>query len=166
MSAHVDHAVAAGAEVLTGGRALPDVGPFYFEPTLLRGVTPEMTLCREETFGPVASVYTFRTDEEAIAIANDSKYGLNAAVLTRDTAGGRALAARIQAGTVNVNEAYGAAWGSIGAPMGGMKASGLGRRHGVEGLLKYTESQTVAVQQVDRVRCPVRAHRRAVGRAA
>ncbi len=147
VSAQVDQAVAAGAEVLTGGRALPEVGPFYYAPTLLRGVTPEMTLCREETFGPVASIYTFSTDDEAVATANDSKYGLNAAVITRDLAVGRALAARIQAGTVNVNEAYGAAWASISAPMGGMKASGLGRRHGVEGLLKYTESQTVAVQK-------------------
>ncbi len=147
VSAQVDQAVEAGAEVLTGGRALPEIGPFYYAPTLLRGVTPAMTLCREETFGPVASIYTFSTDDEAVAIANDSEYGLNAAVLTRDVAVGRAIAARIQAGTVNVNEAYGAAWGSIGAPMGGMKASGLGRRHGAEGLLKYTESQNVAVQR-------------------
>jgi succinate-semialdehyde dehydrogenase/glutarate-semialdehyde dehydrogenase len=147
VSAQVDQAVAAGAEVLTGGRALPEVGPFYYAPTLLRGVTPAMTLCREETFGPVASIYTFSTDDEAVGMANDSEYGLNAAVLTRDLAVGRAMAARIQAGTVNVNEAYGATWGSIGAPMGGMKASGLGRRHGVEGLMKYTESQNVAVQR-------------------
>jgi succinate-semialdehyde dehydrogenase/glutarate-semialdehyde dehydrogenase len=147
VSAQVDQAVAAGAEVLTGGRPLPEVGPYYYAPTLLRGVTPEMTLCREETFGPVASIYTFSTDDEAVAIANDTDYGLNAAVLTRDVAAGRAMARRIEAGTVNVNEAYGAAWASIGAPMGGMKASGLGRRHGVEGLMKYTESQAVAVQK-------------------
>ncbi len=148
VSAHVDDAVAKGAEVLTGGRALPDVGPYYYAPTLLRGVTQEMELCREETFGPVASIYTFATDDEAVAMANDSDYGLNAAVLTRDRAAGRAMAARIEAGTVNVNEAYGAAWGSISAPMGGMKASGLGRRHGEEGLLKYTEAQTVATQHL------------------
>ena len=139
VSAQVDQAVAAGAEVLTGGRALPEVGPYYYAPTLLRGVTPEMTLCREETFGPVASIYTFSTDDEAVAIANDTEYGLNAAVLTSDIAVGRALAARIQAGTVNVNEAYGAAWASLSAPRGGMKAPGLGRRHGVGGRLKYTE---------------------------
>jgi succinate-semialdehyde dehydrogenase/glutarate-semialdehyde dehydrogenase len=145
---HIEDAVARGAEVLTGGRARPDIGPFYVEPTVLRGVTPEMLACQEETFGPVTSVYTFRTDDEAIALANDSIYGLNASVLTRDTRAGRALARRIQAGTVNVNEAYGATWGSTGAPMGGMKASGLGRRHGLEGLMKYTESQTVSVQRL------------------
>jgi succinate-semialdehyde dehydrogenase/glutarate-semialdehyde dehydrogenase len=148
VSAHVDDAVAKGADVITGGRALPEVGPYYYAPTLLGDVTPDMLACREETFGPVASVYTFETDDEAVAVANDSEYGLNAAVITRDTRTGRAMARRIQAGTVNVNEAYGATWGSLGAPMGGMKASGLGRRHGVEGLMKYTEAQTVSVQHL------------------
>ncbi len=95
-----------------------------------------MALCAEETFGPVVAVSTFRTDDEAVARANDTEYGLNAAVITRDTAAGRAIAARIRAGNVNVNEAYGSAWGSTSAPMGGMKASGLGRRHGVEGMLQ------------------------------
>jgi succinate-semialdehyde dehydrogenase/glutarate-semialdehyde dehydrogenase len=145
---HVEDALAKGAELLAGGKARPDVGPFYFEPTVLRGVTPDMLACRTETFGPVVSVYTFSTDEQAIAMANDSEYGLNAAVLTRDTRAGKAMAVRIEAGTVNVNEAYGATWGSTGAPMGGMKASGLGRRHGVEGILKYTEPQTVSVQHL------------------
>jgi succinate-semialdehyde dehydrogenase/glutarate-semialdehyde dehydrogenase len=144
---HVEDAVAKGAEVLAGGHARPDVGPFYVEPTVLRGVTDDMLACRDETFGPVVSVSTFRTDDEAVAVANDSEYGLNASVLTRDVRAGRALALRIRAGTVNINEAYAATWGSTGAPMGGMKASGLGRRHGVEGLLKYTESQTVSVQR-------------------
>jgi len=146
--AHIDDAVGKGAEVLVGGHARPDIGPFYVAPTVLRGVTADMLACREETFGPVASVYSFGTDDEAVAMANDSEYGLNAAVLTRDTRAGRAMAVRIQAGTVNVNEAYGSTWGSTGAPMGGMKASGLGRRHGAEGLLKYTESQTVSVQRL------------------
>jgi len=146
--AHIDDAVAQGAQVLTGGHARPDVGPFYVEPTVLRGVTDSMLACREETFGPVVSIYPFTTDDEAVSMANDSEYGLNAAILTRDTAAGSALARRVQAGTVNVNEAYGSTWGSTAAPMGGMKASGLGRRHGVEGLLKYTESQTVSVQRL------------------
>jgi len=146
--AHLDDAVEKGARVLTGGRARPDIGPFYVEPTVLTGVTGDMLACKNETFGPIVSLYTFGTDDEAVAMVNDSEYGLNAAVLTRDTRAGRAMALRIQAGTVNVNEAYGSTWGSTGAPMGGMKASGLGRRHGVEGLLKYTESQTVSVQHL------------------
>ncbi len=143
---HVDDAVAKGARVLAGGRARPDVGPFVVEPTVLEGVTSAMACRDEETFGPVVAVYRVPSDDAAVALANDTEYGLNASVWTRDVARGRALAARIEAGTVNVNEGYAAAWGSIGSPMGGMKASGVGRRHGREGLLKYTESQNVSVQ--------------------
>ena len=80
--------------------------------------------------------------------ANASAYGLNASVWTRDPARGVRVARRIEAGTVNVNDGYAAAWASVGAPMGGWKASGLGRRHGADGLLRYTEAQTVAVQRV------------------
>jgi succinate-semialdehyde dehydrogenase/glutarate-semialdehyde dehydrogenase len=144
----VDHAVAAGARVLAGGRSRPDLGPAFFEPTVLDGVTEEMSLCRNETFGPVVALYRVHSDEEAIRRANDTVYGLNASVVTRDLAAGQAVARRLRAGTVNVNEAYGAAWGSTRAPMGGMGDSGLGRRHGDEGLLKYTEAQTIATQRV------------------
>ena len=105
--------------------------------------------CRdEETFGPVVSIYRVSDDDAAVALANDTEYGLNASVWTKDTARGRRIAARIKAGTVNVNEAYAATWASMGAPMGGMKDSGVGRRHGAEGILKYTESQNVTVQHV------------------
>ncbi len=145
---HVQDATSRGARVLAGGRARPDVGPYYYEPTVLAEVTEEMLPCRNETFGPVVAVYRVRDDEDAIRRMNDSSYGLNAAIVTRDTRTGAALAARVQAGTVNVNEGYAAAWASTAAPMGGMKESGLGRRHGSEGLLKFTESQTVAVQRL------------------
>lgn len=148
VQAHVDDAVAHGATVLVGGHARPDLGPFYFEPTILSGVTADMSLCAEETFGPVVAVYSVASDEEAVERANDSVYGLNAAVLTRDTVAGRALAFRIKAGTVNINEGYGPAWSSTRSPMGGMGDSGLGRRHGDEGLMKYTESQTIATQRI------------------
>ena len=145
---HIDDAVAGGATVLAGGRPRPDVGRYFHEPTLLEGVTPSMAVCDEETFGPVVSLYRFGSEDDAIRRANATAYGLNASVWTRDTRRGRALAARIRAGTVNVNEGYGPAWGSVDAPMGGMGDSGLGRRHGAEGLLKYTETQTVAVQRL------------------
>jgi succinate-semialdehyde dehydrogenase/glutarate-semialdehyde dehydrogenase len=144
---HVDDARAKGATVLTGGRHRPDIGPLFYEPTVLTGVTPDMAVCADETFGPVVSVSPFRADDEAVARANDSVFGLNAAVWTSNLARGRRIAAAIQAGTVNINEAYGAAWGSADAPMGGMKNSGLGRRHGAEGVLKYTEAQTIATQR-------------------
>ncbi|NUW30401.1 succinate-semialdehyde dehydrogenase (NADP(+)) [Nonomuraea sp. SMC257] len=146
VTARVQDALAKGATLLAGGRARPDVGPLFYEPTILTGVTEDMDLCREETFGPVVALHPFSSDDEAVALANDTVYGLNASVWTSDPARGRALAARVRAGTVNVNEGYGAAYASYDAPMGGMKASGLGRRHGAEGLLRYTEAQTVATQ--------------------
>ena len=141
---HVEDAVAKGATVLTGGQARPDIGPFFFEPTILRDATTEMMLHREETFGPVVAIYRFDDVEEAIRQANDSEYGLNASIWTRDLRRGREIAQRIRCGTVNVNEAYAATWGAH-APMGGMRNSGIGRRHGEEGFTKYTESQTIAV---------------------
>ncbi len=145
---HVDDAVGKGAKVLAGGRARPDLGPLFYEPTILAGVTPDMTLYEHETFGPVVSVYPVHDDSEAVARANATPYGLNASVWSRSASRGRAVAARLHAGTVNVNEAFAAAWGSVDAPMGGMGDSGLGRRHGAEGILKYTEAQNVAHQRV------------------
>ncbi len=145
---HVNDAVDKGATVLAGGRARPDVGPLFYEPTILTDVTPEMTLYAHETFGPVVSIYRVAGIDEAVRRANDSEYGLNASVWTRNTQVGREVAARLKAGTVNVNEAFAAAWGSIDAPMGGMGDSGLGRRHAAEGLLKYTEPQNIAVQHL------------------
>ncbi|QXE35149.1 succinate-semialdehyde dehydrogenase (NADP(+)) [Streptomyces sp. GMY02] len=145
---HVDEAVAKGATVLAGGTARPDIGPYFYEPTVLEGVEAPMAVCTEETFGPVVSVYRFSDEDEAIRLANATPYGLNASVWTRDAARGRAVAARLRAGTVNINEGYAAAYGSARSPMGGMKDSGLGRRHGAEGILKYTEAQTVAQQRL------------------
>ena len=145
---HVEDARAAGARVLAGGRHRPEIGPFFYEPTVLAGVSPDMLVYAEETFGPVVSVYPVASDAEAIAAANESCYGLNASVWTRDTRAGTSMATRLQAGMVNINEAYAAAWGSAGAPAGGMKTSGVGVRHGREGLLKFTTPQAIAVQRV------------------
>ena len=137
-----------GARALAGGNPRPDLGPYFHEPTLLADVSEEMSLFADETFGPVVAVSRFGSEDEAIERVNDSRYGLNCSLWTRDVSRGRALATRVKAGTVNVNEGYIAAWGSVDAPMGGMKDSGLGRRHGGEGILKYTEEQTVAVQRL------------------
>ncbi|MFJ8788224.1 succinic semialdehyde dehydrogenase [Streptomyces sp. NPDC102462] len=145
---HVTEAVAKGAKVIAGGVARPDIGPYFFEPTILDGVEAPMAVCTEETFGPVVSVYRFTTEDEAVEHANSTPYGLNSSVWTKDGRRGRSVAARLRTGTVNVNEGYAPAYGSVQSPMGGMKDSGLGRRHGSEGVLKYTEAQTVAQQRL------------------
>jgi succinate-semialdehyde dehydrogenase/glutarate-semialdehyde dehydrogenase len=145
---HVEEAVAKGAKVVAGGVARPDIGPYFFEPTILDGVATDMSVCAEETFGPVVSVYRFTSEDEAIERANATAYGLNSSVWTRNGRRGQEVAARLRTGTVNINEGYAPAYGSVQSPMGGMKDSGLGRRHGAEGILKYTEAQTVAHQRV------------------
>ena len=145
---HVEDAKAKGATVIAGGKARPDIGPLFYEPTVLADVTPEMECAATETFGPLVSIYPVSDVEEAIAKANDTEYGLNASVWAGSDAEGERIAARLRSGTVNVNEGYAFAWGSLSAPMGGMGTSGVGRRHGAEGLLKYTEAQTIATARV------------------
>jgi succinate-semialdehyde dehydrogenase / glutarate-semialdehyde dehydrogenase len=144
---HVDDAVARGATVLTGGQARPDIGPLFYEPTVLVHVAPEMECFESETFGPVVSVYRFHDEEEAVAQANSGCFGLSASIYTRDTRRGRVLARRIRCGSVNINEPHGATFGSIDSPMGGMGDSGLGRRQGPEGIHRYVETQSVATQR-------------------
>lgn len=145
--AHVEDAVAKGAKVLTGGRARPDLAPYFFEPTILEGVTPDMACFGNETFGPVISVYRFHDEDDAVARVNAGDYGLNGAIYSRDGKRARELAAAITCGTVNINEAYGATFASIDAPMGGMRRSGLGRRQGPEGIHRYTDLQSVGTQR-------------------
>lgn len=151
---HVEDAVARGATVLAGGKARPDIGPYFFEPTILTDVTEKMSVHKEETFGPLVSVYPFETVDEVVAMANATAYGLNASIWAGSTDRARRLATRIQAGTVNINEAYAATWASVDAPMGGFKDSGLGRRHGAQGIQKYTEAQTVSVQRLLPIAAP------------
>lgn len=144
VTSHVDDAVAKGATVLTGGRARPDIGPTVYEPTVLGDVTPEMAVYAEETFGPVVAVYRVSSDEEAVDRANDTTHGLNASVWTSDRRRGASLARRLDAGTVTINDAYTVGYTSLAAPMGGTNQSGVGRRHGPEGLTTFTVTQTVA----------------------
>jgi len=151
---HVEDARTRGATVECGGTARPDLGPTFYEPTILTDVPEESLPCCEETFGPVVGIYEFSDEEEAIERANDSEYGLNGSVWTEDYDRGVDIAFRVECGTVNVNEGYAAAFAAVDAPMGGMKKSGIGRRHGDEGIMKYTESQNVTLQKAGTMSAP------------
>ena len=142
--AHVDDAVAHGATVLAGGAPRPDLGPYFFAPTLLTGVTDQMVCAREETFGPVASIVIVDDDAAAVRAANDTRFGLNASIFSGSTRRARRLAEQLQAGTININEGYRASFSAVAAPSGGVKLSGLGRRNGPEGILRYTDTVQIA----------------------
>jgi len=144
VEAQVADAIARGARLLYGGRRLPELGPTFYAPTVLADVTHGMLIMREETFGPVLPVMPFATDDEALRLANDSEFGLAASVWTSHRRRGEALARRIQAGTVMVNDVI-SCYGISEAPHGGVKLSGLGRAHGRLGLeemvrVKYVDS--------------------------
>ncbi|MBX0294758.1 succinic semialdehyde dehydrogenase [Haloarcula nitratireducens] len=148
VESHVADARERGATVETGGRRREDVGPLFYEPTVLTDLPGDATAAREETFGPVVSVTPVADADEAVSRANDTDYGLHGSVWTADADRGESLARRIDAGSVSVNDAYLGMWASTDAPMGGVGDSGIGRRHGREGIQKYTESQTVTTQRL------------------
>jgi succinate-semialdehyde dehydrogenase/glutarate-semialdehyde dehydrogenase len=139
---HVEDAVAKGATVLAGGELLPALGPTFIAPTLLSGVTPEMALARQETFGPVVSIEAVDSAEEAVERANATRYGLNASVWGGDTDRALRIARRLEVGSANVNATL-LIYNSFDVPMGGVKESGLGRRHGEHGILRYTQEQSL-----------------------
>ncbi|WP_372735722.1 succinic semialdehyde dehydrogenase [Nocardioides sp.] len=142
---HVEDAVAKGATVLVGGKPRPDLGPAFFEPTILEGVTKDMVAGVTETFGPVVALHRYSSVDEAVALANDTEYGLNASVWGGDVATACTVGKRIESGNVNVNDILATAFASKGTPSGGIKQSGVGARHGDQGLLKYTDVQNLAV---------------------
>lgn len=142
IEARLADAVARGARILCGGSRRHDLRGSFFSPTVVADVTPEMELVREETFGPVLPVVRVPSTDAAITIANDSDYGLNASVFTRDRARAKRLASALTAGGVNINDALlGAAIPSL--PFGGEKWSGFGRVHGAEGLREFSRVKAV-----------------------
>ena len=142
---HVRDAVAKGARVLTGGHPHSEHGRFY-EPTVLVDVDHSMKCMTEETFGPTLPIMKIDSPEEGVRLANDSVYGLQASVWTKDVARGEEMARRLQAGAVSVNDAQ-MVYAALGVPMGGWKESGLGTRHGSGGVLKYTKPQSLYISR-------------------
>ena len=138
--AHLEDAVARGARVLIGGGGHGQ----YIEPTILTGVTPEMRCYHEETFGPVVALVAVKDVDEAVRLANDTTYGLSAAVITGDPERGMALADRLQTGMVHVNDST--VHDEPHAPFGGIKDSGLGRHGGRAAIEAFTELRWVSVQ--------------------
>ena len=142
---YIDGARAEGATVAFGGTTMAGDGftkGFWVAPTILTGVRSDMRVAREEIFGPVLSVIAYDTDDEAVAIANDSDYGLAASIWSTDNARALTMAERIEAGSVWINDAHGI---NCQLPFGGYKLSGLGRELGPDALDAYTEVKTVAL---------------------
>jgi acyl-CoA reductase-like NAD-dependent aldehyde dehydrogenase len=137
---HVNDARDKGATVLTGGQRDGN----FFQPTILTDVNNTMACMQEETFGPTLAVMAADNAEQAIALANDSRYGLTASVYGRDKRHAEAVARQLEAGTVSVNDTV-THFGVLDLPMGGWKQSGLGSRHGVDGIRKYTRRQSICV---------------------
>jgi acyl-CoA reductase-like NAD-dependent aldehyde dehydrogenase len=148
VEAQVGEARDRGARIMTGGRRMTELGTNFYAPTVLMDVTHGMAIMREETFGPVLPVMSFQSDEEAVRLANDSEFGLAASVWTRNRSRGEAIARRVNAGSVMVNDAL-SCFGISEAPHGGVKASGLGRTHGKFGL-----EEMVRVKYIDSDRTP------------
>jgi succinate-semialdehyde dehydrogenase/glutarate-semialdehyde dehydrogenase len=147
---HVSEALSRGARALTGGSRLGEARGYFHEPTVLTNVDHTMAVMREETFGPVLPIMTFRDEREAVRLANDSPFGLTASVWTRDLARGRRVAHQIEAGTVMVNEVL-YTHGIAQTPWGGVKQSGLGRTHGRLGLLEMVVPHHVHVNRLARI---------------
>jgi acyl-CoA reductase-like NAD-dependent aldehyde dehydrogenase len=146
VEAHVRDAVAKGARVVAGGGRSDEGGHFY-EPTVLVDVDHSMECMREETFGPTLPIMKVADAEEGVRLSNDTPYGLQASVWTKDVSKGERLARRIEAGAVTVNDAQ-INYVAFELPMGGWKASGLGTRHGADGIRKYTKTQTLVVTRL------------------
>ncbi len=140
---HVENFEKEGAKILTGGKS----HDLFFEPTVISGANNSMRAMQEETFGPTLPIATFKTEAEAIKLANDSEFGLTASVWTRNLSKGKRIAEQIEAGTVCVNEVL-YTHGIGQTPWGGFKNSGNGRTHGIEGLMELVQPQHIHVNKV------------------
>jgi succinate-semialdehyde dehydrogenase/glutarate-semialdehyde dehydrogenase len=144
---HVDSARRMGAQILTGGERIAARAGWFYKPTVLTNVDHTMKIMREETFGPVLPIMTFKTEAEAVRLANDSVFGLTGCIWTKDIARGRRLAEQIDAGTVMINEVV-YTHAIAQTPWGGVKQSGYGRTHGKLGLLGLVSPHHIHVNRV------------------
>ncbi len=149
IESHMEDARAKGANVRVGGRRNPDLEGLYYEPTVVTEVTHEMELMQRETFGPIVAIMKVRDEDEALRLANDSDYGLNGNVWTRDTEHGFELAARMQTGGACVND-MAITYGLPEAPFGGVKSSGLGQVNGPTGLRGYCHAMPISADRKGR----------------
>jgi acyl-CoA reductase-like NAD-dependent aldehyde dehydrogenase len=150
---HIADARSRGAQILIGGQRNPNLPGRYFEPTVITNVNHSMKIMTEETFGPALPIMRVKDEDEALRLANDSRYGLNASVFTRDKAKGERIAARVEAGVTCVNDVI-AGFGVTDAPSGGLKESGIGKRHGVEGIRRFCHQQVIVTDRFGMKRDP------------
>lgn len=143
---HVEDAVSKGAKIECGGQA-PSKPGFFYEPTVLSGVTPNMVVANDETFGPLAPIFTFETEEEAVKLANDTEFGLAGYFFSKDVGRVMRVAGRLQCGMIGVNT------GKISAseaPFGGVKESGYGREGSMYGIAEYQNVKSVTIGNLDK----------------
>jgi acyl-CoA reductase-like NAD-dependent aldehyde dehydrogenase len=146
VTAQVEQAIAGGAKVLTGGRRNPALPGYYYEPTVLIDIDHSMNIMTEETFGPIIPVMKVNDAEEALRLANDSRYGLSASIFSRDKNSAWQLAQRMQCGSVCINDSL-VNYIIPDAPMGGSRESGFGYRHGAEGIRKFCQQKTIVADK-------------------
>ena len=144
VSGFVQRAIDEGARLVTGGKVLSEIGPNFYAPTVLSDIPQGAEILHKEVFGPVIALVGYDSLDEAVELANATEYGLNASVVG-DKKAAMDVASRLMAGSVNINEGYRASMATMAAPMGGMKQSGMNRRSGPDGLLRFTENRTIGV---------------------
>lgn len=151
----VDDAVATGAHIVAGGKQLPELGPYFYAPTVITNVNRNARMYAQEVFGPVINVEGYEDLDSAIDLANDTDYGLNASVVGPERQA-MLVAKKLNAGSVNINEGFRASFASMETPMGGFKTSGQGRRNGPGGLLRFTEAKAIGIARGP-IKLPTRA---------
>jgi succinate-semialdehyde dehydrogenase/glutarate-semialdehyde dehydrogenase len=156
VSGFVERAKKEGARVVTGGQVRSDIGPNFYAPTVLSDIPHGAEILHKEVFGPVIALVPYSSLDEAVELANATEYGLNASVVGNPKEALK-LASRLMAGSVNINEGYRASMATMAAPMGGMKQSGMNRRSGPGGLLRFTENRTIGVANKLPIGLPSRA---------